>query len=99
MKLFSRVAFICNISFIAFILLGYIELSHKKNKVAGDISPLPFITGILVILGQLAIFINLFYCLITLGMLFAKKIQQTPRWLVIANFLFLLIQLYYFFIY
>lgn len=99
MKLFSRLAFICNISFVIFILLGYIELSNKKNKVDDHLIPLPFVTGLLVILGQLAIFINLIFCAIVLMLMMAKKGQPTPRWLVIANFVFLLLQVYYFFIY
>lgn len=97
MKLFSRIAFICNVSFVIFISLGYIELSHKKGT--GDsIMPLPFITGLFVILGELAIFINLVFCLIALILVLSKKIYPAPQWLVIVNFIFLLIQVYYFFI-
>ena len=99
MKLLSRIAFICNVSFVIFILLGYIELNNKKNKHDDNIIPLPFVTGLLVILGQCAIFINLIFCTIVLGMMLLKKITPVPQWLVITNFIFLLIQVYYFFIY
>jgi hypothetical protein len=51
MKLFSRVAFICNVSFIIFIILQYIEFNSKKNLRGDNIMPLPFLTGTLVILG------------------------------------------------
>lgn len=99
MKLFSRTAFICNISFVVFVILQYIEFNSKKNKGSENILPLPFVTGTLVILGQLAIFINLASCMVALGLLAAKKINPAPRWLVITNFIMLLVQVYYFFIY
>ncbi len=99
MKLFSKIAFICNVSFVLFILLGYIEMSNKKNKIDDNIIPLPFVTSILVILGQFAVFLNLIFCFIALILLLSKKMQHVPRWLVVANYLFLLVQVYYFFIY
>jgi len=99
MKLFSKIAFICNVSFVVFIMLAYIELNNKKTKVDDNIMPLPFVTGTLVVLGQFAIFINLIFCLIALILLLSKKMKQIPQWLVIVNFLFLLVQVYYFFIY
>ena len=99
MKIFSRIAFICNVSFIIFIVLGYVEFNHKKTKGGDNILPLSFLTGTLVVLGQLAIFINLIFCLVSLGLLLAKKLSRAPRWLVITNFIMLLIQVYYFFIY
>ncbi|MEP7145239.1 MAG: hypothetical protein ABI707_20310 [Ferruginibacter sp.] len=139
MKLFSKITFIFNVSFVIFILLGYIEFSHKKSNVGNNIIPLPFVTGVLVILGVLAVFINFIFCLAALIPLFSKKMKQPPRaysklpqqregcddtdnstgsmevitnrdqepqpgmtpapqWLLIVNFIFLLVQVYYFFI-
>jgi len=99
MKLFSKLTFICNISFIVFIVLRYIDINNKKVKVDDNITPLPFITGSLVVLGQLAIFINIIFCLVVLILMLSKKLKQIPKWLVIANFIILLFQFYYFFIY
>ena len=99
MKLFSKIAFICNVSFVAFIILGYVEFNNKKNKVDDNIIPLPFVTGTLVVLGQFAIFINLLFCLVVLFRMLSKKLIQMPHWLVIVNFIFLLVQVFYFFIY
>lgn len=99
MKLFSKIVFICNIGFIVFIILGYLELNNKKTKAGDNIIPLPFITGTLVILGQFAIFLNLIFCLAVLALLLSKRMKPIPQWLLIANFTFLLIQVYYFFIY
>jgi len=76
-----------------------VDINNKKVKVDDNISPLPFITGSLVVLGQLAIFINIIFCLVALILMRSKKLKQIPQWLVIGNFLMLLLQFYYFFIY
>lgn len=99
MKLFSKLTFICNVSFVIFIILRYVDLNNKKGKVDDNISPLPFVTGSLVVLGQLAIFINIIFCLVALILMLSKKLKHIPQWLVIVNLIFLLIQFYYFFIY
>ena len=96
MKIFSKIAFVCNVSFIISIILGYIELSNKKNKVSGSVMPLPFLTGTLVILGQFAIIINFLFCITVFVMVVSRKLKQIPQWIVIANFIFLLMQIYYF---
>jgi hypothetical protein len=98
MRSFSRVAFICNIGFLVFVLLAYIELNEKREHAGGGLVQLPFLTGTLVILGQLAIFVNLAFCVFVLVILLLKKMNPAAQWLVITNFIFLLIQVYYFFI-
>ena len=99
MRIFSRITFLCNLSFLLFIILQYVELNSKKNNSNDGIIPLPFLTGTLVILGQLAIFINFIFCLILVIFMLRKKVLPVPRWLVIVNFIFLLLQVFYFFIY
>ena len=99
MKLFSRITLICNISFIIFVVLRYIDFNKAKNKVDDNLIPLPFVTGTIVVLGQIAIVVNLVFCLTMVFLMVLKKIQQIPRWLVITNFMLLLIQFYYFFVY
>jgi hypothetical protein len=96
MKLFSKIVFLCNLSFLVTVILRYIELNNKKNKGGESIIPLPFVTGILVILGQLAIFLNLIYCLLIIVLWVSKRKKQLPVWLVVFNFILLFIQVYYF---
>jgi hypothetical protein len=98
MKLFSRISFICNLGFLVFVVLGFIELNRSANKRGGGIIPLPFVTGTLVILGQLAIFVNLVFCLVTAGRRASRKPVAVPKWLLAANFMFLILEVYYFFI-
>jgi len=96
MKLFSKITFLCNLSFLVTVILRYIELNNKKNKTGDGIIPLPFITGVLVILGQLAIFLNLVYCLLIVVLWVSKRKKQMPVWLVVFNFILLFVQVYYF---
>ncbi|MEO6722933.1 MAG: hypothetical protein ABIN67_21375 [Ferruginibacter sp.] len=96
MKLFSKITFICNLSFLVTIILRYVELNNKKHNVNDNIIPLPYLTGILVILGQLSIFINLLFCLVALVLFLSKKEKQMPGRLTIFNFIFLFVQFFYF---
>ena len=99
MKLFSRITFLCNISFLLFIILRYVEFATKGEKGNDNLVQLPFITGTLVILGQLAVFINFIFCLVVLAMKIMKRVQLVPRWLVMVNVVFFLVQVFFFFIY
>jgi hypothetical protein len=99
MKLFSRITFLCNLSFLLFIIFRYIEFSTKTEKGNDNLVQLPFVTGTLVILGQLAVFINFIFCLVILAFLLLKKVSPVPKWLVVVNFLFFLVQVFFFFIY
>jgi hypothetical protein len=99
MKFFSKITFICNIGFVVFVVLGYIEMNGKKSAIEDGILPLPFLSGTLVVLGQFAIFLNLIFCLVAGCLFFSKKLITIAPWLLIVNFLFLLIQVYYFLIY
>jgi hypothetical protein len=99
MKFFSKITFICNIGFVVFVVLGYIEMNGKKSAIEDGILPLPFLSGTLVVLGQFAIFLNLIFCLVAGCLFFSKKLITIAPWLLIVNFLFLLLQVYYFLIY
>ena len=99
MKFFAKITLICNTGFLVFVILAFVELGNKKNNGNDKIIPLPFVEGILVILGQFAIFINLVFCFTMMILLLLKKGKQIPSWLVTINFIFLLAQFYYFFIY
>lgn len=99
MKFFSKTTFLCNLCFIAFIILQQVE---KKHSIAGNkeaIIPLPALQGSLVVLGILAVIIN-FAFLATCGVLFLlKKNIPVAKWLLWANLLFLLVQIFYFKLY
>jgi hypothetical protein len=99
MKFFSKITFICNLGFLVFIVLRFIDFTDKKPSTDNGILPLSFVTGNLVILGQFAIFLNIIFCVFIGVLFFLKKTPVVALWLLIVNFLFLLIELYHFLIY
>ena len=82
---FSRVSFICNVCFIVTFLMQYLSWI-----------PSLFFSSTIVILGNfLALLVN-FSVNCAYGFLFfvnMKKLLVIPRWLIIANFLFFVLQL------
>ena len=82
---FSRVAFICNVCFLVTFMMQYTSWL-----------PVQVLSSTILILGNVfALFIN-FIVNVTYGIfLLSKKalFLQIPRWLVIANFLFFIVQL------
>ncbi len=97
MRFFSKIVFICNCCFIAAVILRFVENANKKKgNFNGNIILQP-LESTLVVLGYGAIFINLVFNLFVLVMLSQKKDLKIPRWLIWTSFIFLIIQIYYFF--
>lgn len=97
MRFFSKIVFICNCCFIASVILRFVENANKKKgNFNGNIILQP-LESTLVVLGYGAIFINLVFNLFVLVMLSQKKDLKIPRWLMWTSFIFLIIQIYYFF--
>jgi hypothetical protein len=99
MKFFARVVFIFNLSFIGFAVFRYLEQQKKITTNSDAINALPWLKSTIITLGWVAIFINLLFCLIALVFYLSKKSNLLAKWITIANFIFLLLQIYYFFIY
>jgi hypothetical protein len=99
MKFFAKIVFIFNICFVGFAILRYIEQAKKITSSTDAIAPLPWLKQTVVLLGWTSIFINLLFCLIAMVFYLSKKSNLLAKWLTIANFIFLLLQIYYFFIY
>lgn len=95
MRFFSKLIVILNCSFLVAVLLRFIELSNKKNDVINAIEPLPWLTGILVIMGYTAIIFNtLFLLLYFIFTAFTVKFN-IPKWIIIFNVVILFCQLYF----
>jgi len=75
-------------------------LEAKKAAVttSAGILPLPFFKDLVIILGFSAIVINFLTCLVYAVVLITKRALPLPKWLPPANFIFLLIQFYFFFL-
>ena len=97
MRFFSKIVFVCNCCFIAAVILRSVENANKKKgNFDGNIILQP-LESTLVVLGYGAIFINLAFNLFVLVKLMLKKELLVSRWLIWTSFIFLVIQIYYFF--
>ena len=96
-RFLSRVAFICNISFLLFIFFRWMEVGKPAAQGGEALQSVPLFKDIIITLGIIAIVLNIALAIIYLIFLFSGKISRVPRWLVLINILFLLVQVYYFF--
>lgn len=95
---FSRFAFICNIAFLLFVFFSWVEI--KRPKAAGDrVLEISFVKELIITLGFTAILTNLVMNIIYAIFWSRGRLKVMPRWLIIANVLFLLLQFYYFFVF
>ncbi len=98
MRFFAKIVLICNLCFIASVILHFVEKSYAAKGITDHAIPLPFLEGTIAVLGELAMIINIFFCAIAVILILMKKIKQIPLWIVIFNFIVLLAQIYWFFI-
>jgi hypothetical protein len=97
MRLFSKIVFVCNLCFVASVILRFAENAQKKKgHFDGQILLNP-LESTLVVLGYGAIFVSLLFLLASIYWLITKQIKQIPKWIVITNLVFFPIQIYYFF--
>ncbi|MEP6615682.1 MAG: hypothetical protein ABJA57_03845 [Ginsengibacter sp.] len=96
---FSRFTFICNIAFLLFIIFRWIEVKNTLRAQGDVVFPVPFLKSVVITLGFSAIVINLAMNIVYLLLLLFPRSKKFSSWLVITNFLFLILQVYYFFFY
>ena len=97
MRFFSKIVFICNLCFIAAVILRWVENAKKKSGYFEGALILKPLQSTLVVLGYGAIFVNFIFNLFVFWAWIQKKELTVSRWLIYTNFLFLLLQVYYFF--
>jgi hypothetical protein len=95
----SRVTFICNIAFLLFVFFTWQEQRGPVKVAPGTVIHVPLAKEIIIILGFTAIIINLLMNIAYLIFALTGKNTILPRWLVAANFVFLLLQFCYFFLF
>lgn len=97
MKFFSKIVFICNLCFLASVILRLVENAKKKNETFDGLVLLKPLESTLVVLGYSAIIINGLFLAVYFFLWAAKKNKQIPHWIVLCNLVFFLLQVYYFF--
>jgi hypothetical protein len=72
----------------------------KKAIVGGrdTVVAIPFFKDLIIILGFSAIVINFLMCLVYLIAILARKSYVLPKWIAIVNFIFLIVEFYFFFL-
>lgn len=97
MRTFSKIVFICNICFIISAILRIVELSMRQNGNNNAAIPLPALEGSIVVLGFIAIFVNIFFLIAVL----LKKLNRKPidisKYLLWFNLILLPVEFWYFF--
>ncbi len=99
MKFFSKIVFICNLCFATMVVMHFVNLHNEFKGKLDTLKPLPYLTGTIAVLGEIAIIINLIFFVLFIFLILFKKSKQIPTWVVIGNFITLLAQFYWFFIY
>jgi hypothetical protein len=98
MRFFSKIVFICNCCFVAAVILRWVENAKKiKGNINGALILRP-LESMIVVLGYGAIIINLIFNISMLMLFLLKKEQPISKRLIWLNFLFLVVQVYYFFL-
>jgi hypothetical protein len=96
---FSRFTFICNIAFLLFVFFSWQQPKQPVKSASGTVLHVPFAKELIITLGFTAIIINMIMNIVYLFVLSSGRLKALPRWLIITNFLFLLLQFCYFFLF
>lgn len=97
MRFFSKFVFICNLCFIATVILRFTEAA-KRSK--GNLEPaiaLQPLQSSLVVLGYSAIIFNVIFFAVNIVSKLGRKINPVPAWLIWFNLLLFPVQIWYFF--
>jgi hypothetical protein len=96
MRFVARLSLICNLAFLATIILRYQELQAKPGAAVGEALQIQPLVATMVILGYSAILVNcLVIVWVCIRLIQRKSLGAAWGW--ISAFLFLLAQLFYFF--
>lgn len=102
MRLFrflSKFTFICNIAFLLFVFFRWIEMKKPVTGSGDRVIALPFLKDLVITLGFSAIIINLLMNIFYFIFLIRGKLKNIAVGLPVINFMFLLLQIAYFFFY
>ncbi|HMO62698.1 MAG TPA: hypothetical protein PKC39_11905 [Ferruginibacter sp.] len=97
MRFFSKITVICNLCFIAAVLLRRVEMAKAQQGNFSGAIPVQPLESTIVVLGYGAIVVNFVFNMVVLALLLLKKPVPAPKWILLFNLLLLLLQVYYFF--
>jgi hypothetical protein len=95
---FSRFTFICNIAFLIFLVFNRLEWGRVGTGGNSNVvDTIPYFKSLVITLGFSAIIINLLMCMVYAVILLMSKKYLLPKWIPMINFVFLIVQFYFFF--
>ncbi len=94
--LLSKFTIICNIAFVLFVFLRWMEVQKTVAGKSGELVNIPYVKELVIILGFTAIVINMLMHVVYLILYLGKRSNMIPRRLAVTHFLFLTWQLFYF---
>ena len=94
---FSRFTAICNLCFLLFVFFAKLEARKPVTDSNDKVVPVPYFKDIVITLGISAIIINLLMCIVYSILVIIGRQKLLPKWLVLVNYLFLIMQFLYFF--
>ena len=100
MRLFTfllRFTFICNIAFLLFVFFRWLEMKKPVSGSGDKLVGVPLFKDLVITLGVSAIVINLLMNVFYVLFLVRGRSNNIPVWLPLINFLFLVVQVIYFF--
>ena len=97
MRFFSKLAAVCNIFFIMYVVFWFIDQQGKRNENNAAVIQLPWIVSTIVITGYLAIVVNLLFLIIYFIYSSFKIPLEIPKWLIIFNVIIFCCQVYFHF--
>ena len=102
MRLFtflSKFTFICNIAFLLFVFFRWMEMKKPVSGAGDKLIAVPFLKDLVITLGFSAIAINFLMNIFYFLFLMRGRLKSMPLLLPVINFIFLLVQIFYFFFY
>ncbi len=100
MKFFSKLTIICNICFLASVVLWYVEMHSSKGSGSDyRLIELPWLENVLVILGYGAIIINLFFLLVMFIYTAFSIRHAVPKWMTVFSIIMFGCQVFFHFFY
>jgi len=96
LRFLSKLVLICNGCFLVSVIMRYVERRAVPEAGSPALSPLPFYFQWMLILGMVAVLLNLLFLLLCGVYVLTGKALPVSRWLLWVNGLFFLFELLYY---
>ncbi|HRI25217.1 MAG TPA: hypothetical protein PLZ45_11105 [Ferruginibacter sp.] len=85
MRFFSKITVLCNVCFMVYVTLWYVEVRNRLPGTTNQVIPLSWLENVFVILGFGSILVNTLFLLLVFIFTAFKVSVKIPRWIIIFN--------------